>query len=1725
MHYKNLKSVGKVKKFGAFGGVYVPSLLSILGVILFLRLPWIVGMAGLWSTLGIILVAHVISVTTGLSISSLATDKRVETGGAYFIISRSLGLPIGGTLGLALFVGFSFSISLYLIGFSETFLSYFGFEQSLYTIRITGSIILLLVTIVTFISTSLAIRIQYLILVILALSLVSVFVGNHTLTPLESITGPLEGTIPWIVLFAIFFPAVTGFNTGVSMSGDLKNPQKAIPIGTIMAILTGLLVYVGLTVFLSYTVDRDLLANDPNVLFDISWVPQLVVAGIFAATLSSALGSIMGAPRILKAVASDRILPGFFSRGHGSANEPRNALIVTYLIAQTGILIGELNVIARIVTIFFIITYGFLNITYVLESWAGSDFRPSFRIPRFVGIIGALASIVIMIQLDVIALIVASVLLIALFLFLKRKELTLQSGDTWTGIWSSLVKTGLGRLNRSSRMARNWRPNVMLFSGGEKHRPHLIEMGKSLVGKMGVFTNFELTEQPSGEILFGLKDSPMLAEKHQEHGVFTRKHTCRDIYEGIDLISRVYGFTGFEPNTILMGWGRNTRNPEKFAKLLNNLKRQDYNNLFLSYDKDKGFGNKQQIDFWWSGKGRSLSLVLSQMKFLTSSNTWRTAHFRILVVHADSSKTDPLYSLINQLLDNHRLKADVKVINNAVEQLPIEKIISAESREADLCIMELPEFNTKDPGEVMNKANVLIDSVPTALLVSASTFFDAINVLDETKTPETEVASDIMERATFDLEKHLQPSSREIITNEVANIAQTASKFARKYYEKGHERIHKLDLRFFPELLHFSLKTIDALQRIVSSSKSFDSDKNFLVVLNDFSFHSQRHIHILREERVQIIRKHLEEANLSYLDELRAMINVMPEYIRIKLSGKEFAIKEHDRFRARFYKIRKRLIAAILRRPVTHKIRVVPSARYFLYHKRIQLLHKLMVDFALHSFMEVVEVSKLFNAIHELIEKVRLEGENKAKSLEMIKLERNRLAAMVGVMEHASKSFYYKTGQTMHEALLNDLQEFSHTLESTGANILSSNFYPYFKMDPAIVSDIERFASVWSNNLSLFINKAIIDYYILSIKSRIQSKIKKYNYEFRLVLTSELIRHLDEYEQFAQKLLEDKETGLTKTPRLEHEHLKAIAVSGTYSGLYAEIGDLLNDIPDKMEVTAEHLGEKFKETAFSEAERLMVSLRKTVEYYVSTELIDFSNKKCLDAEQELKQHVASLKDMVRLLNFSLDNQGKDDAASEQADRDQQALTIIQSFSDKLIQEKQEIMQLAVIIEQAFSSGLKRSFDPLSSATINKTSMVVRKKSREAEQTGFSGSIQRQLQYLKELTRDRFVDLLYSKSEGQLWISHLEQPEISFNKSNKDILAFAETITPNPAIIKELPFYYTSLFSGQSGTGDDFWVGMDAEIKVCIQALQRFKAGFQGTLLITGARTSGKSSLSKKVAERFFSLEHIHSVQAPQDCSADADLFTRKLLETLNARNKRLEDVFRAMPAGKVIIIHDLGLWWERRPGGNAVVDTILNLIDRFSHKCLFIINVNSYAFNLIDKQTKLSSYALATVNCEAFDARELKEMIMLRHQAGGLKFQMHKKEESRMTAWDYARLFNRLFDQSGGNPGLAARLWLSSIKKISGKTIVIEPVRLPDKRVFDLLIPTQWFYIQQFLYNRRFTVEKLAKNLEKTEAVVASDIRELTRAGILIERFEGVFALRPGLDHYLAEQLKNKMRL
>ncbi|HEY9668871.1 MAG TPA: amino acid permease, partial [Coleofasciculaceae cyanobacterium] len=336
----------KSSGLGTFGGVYTPSILTILGVIMYLRFGWVVGNVGLLGTLIIVTLATSITFLTSLSISAIATDRVVRVGGAYYMISRSLGIETGGAVGIPLYFAQAFSVALYTIGFAESIVETFSNLNQLYVALITT----IAVAILALTSANIAIRAQYIIMAAIALSLLSLLFG-HPIEPtrIEMWGAPDRLSEPFWGVFAVFFPAVTGIMAGVNMSGDLRDPTRSIPIGTLAAVGTGYFIYMVLPIILAMRADATTLLEEPLIMQQMAlWGPAILL-GVWGATLSSAIGSILGAPRVLQALARDGVLPrwmSFLGKGSGRDDEPRIGTAVTLGVATAVVCIGDLNLIA-----------------------------------------------------------------------------------------------------------------------------------------------------------------------------------------------------------------------------------------------------------------------------------------------------------------------------------------------------------------------------------------------------------------------------------------------------------------------------------------------------------------------------------------------------------------------------------------------------------------------------------------------------------------------------------------------------------------------------------------------------------------------------------------------------------------------------------------------------------------------------------------------------------------------------------------------------------------------------------------------------------------------------------------------------------------------------------------------------------------------------------------------------------------------------------------------------------------------------------------------------------------------------------------------------------------------------------------------------------------------------------------------------------------------------------
>lgn len=720
--------MSKGKKFGTFEGVFTPSILTILGVIMYMRLGWVVGNAGLFGAIAIILFAHVIAITTGLSVSSIATDKKIGAGGIYYVLSRSMGIPIGGSIGIAIYVGTALSIALYLIGFAESFNNYFGFGTAINDLRLTGTLALVGLTGLALISTSVALKAQFLILSAIILSLIVVFFGTSQFEPESVQLLSPDNAVPLEVVFAIFFPAVTGFTAGIAMSGDLKDPKASIPKGTLLAIGVGLVVYITLAIYLAVNVSSDVLIADYNILMKISLYAPLVVAGIWGATLSSAIGGILGGPRILQAMSIDKITPKVFSKGNGENNEPVNALFLVFVIAEIGILIGELDVIARVVSMFYLTAYGFINISFFLESWANPDFQPTFRIKRWIGFIGFIACFGVMFKLDTLAMAGALVVIGALYFWLQRKEVKLNTNDVWQSVWENVVNKGLKKIDAKEDINTNWNPNIILFSGESAHQSYLLELSKTVSGRTGIVTNFKLILDKTDDIPLKKCEQTVKNEAFNELGIFGRQIKVSNIYDGITTIASAFGFSGVEPNSIMMGWPKGLENSKEYSKMTQTLLYLDYNLLYLDFDQKTKFGSYQTVDFWWrETDSKNAEMMLNIARFIIASPRWNNTSIRVLFVNNNNVDRARIHAKIYDLVDDLRVNVEIVIINNAVEQKPFYDLIEEKSQLTDLTVIGIPNYQIDKQAEFVLKTNHLFETIGTTLLVKASNNF---NVLD-----------------------------------------------------------------------------------------------------------------------------------------------------------------------------------------------------------------------------------------------------------------------------------------------------------------------------------------------------------------------------------------------------------------------------------------------------------------------------------------------------------------------------------------------------------------------------------------------------------------------------------------------------------------------------------------------------------------------------------------------------------------------------------------------------------------------------------------------------------------------------------------------------------------------------------------------------------------------------------------------------------------------------------
>lgn len=671
------------RRYGTFGGVFTPTLLTILGVIMYLREGWVIGNAGVVGGLLIIVLAFGITAFTGLSLSSITTNIRIGAGGAYSIISQSLGLEVGGSVGIPLYLSQALVVAMYIFGFREGWLWIFPDHPALVVDLAVFGVLLG----IALISAGLAFRIQYVIMAVIAASLLSVGVaawqGSMVYDVADGVglwgefpgapEDEFSGTSFWMV-FAVFFPAATGIMAGANMSGELKDPRRNIPLGTMSAIGVSLVIYLLLAYWLARSATAEELQSNYTIMVDLAaWGPA-VVAGLLGATFSSGLASLVGAPRILQALGEHGILPrGRWLARRTARGEPRNAVMLTGGLVLAALMLRDLNVIAPLITLFFLIAYAMINVVVFIEQRLGLvSFRPSMRVPAWVPLLGGIGCVFAMFIMNPGFSLVAVAVVLGVYFYLSGRHLDSPFRDVRSGLFFSLAEWAAKK--------------VAAFPPGNERawKPNLLVPVEDAVELRGCFTIIESVTYPKGSILLvGMNergtDDQLSDELLTIRDAFRRRRvfsssTVIDYHgleSGLTVAMQSLRSAFFRPNVVFLMLPRNDLQKKAYPELIQEAGRQGMGVMVYAPHPRAGLGRRRRVNVWtrdrspdwrlsWDIGNLDLAILTAWMLRLN----WG-AQLRLITAVSDPDEAGRARDYLDRLVELARLGEADRVVGEA----------------------------------------------------------------------------------------------------------------------------------------------------------------------------------------------------------------------------------------------------------------------------------------------------------------------------------------------------------------------------------------------------------------------------------------------------------------------------------------------------------------------------------------------------------------------------------------------------------------------------------------------------------------------------------------------------------------------------------------------------------------------------------------------------------------------------------------------------------------------------------------------------------------------------------------------------------------------------------------------------------------------------------------------------------------------------------------------------
>ncbi len=1139
------------------------------------------------------------------------------------------------------------------------------------------------------------------------------------------------------------------------------------------------------------------------------------------------------------------------------------------------------------------------------------------------------------------------------------------------------------------------------------------------------------------------------------------------------------------------------------------MSERDFN--ILLFDPAPEQAPKRRIDVWWSVNAGNLGLSIALLRFITREPGWERASLRLVLLSPDSSANDNLRSAARHLLAEARFDASIHVVNDTLQEKIFEDWVLEESAEADLTLVGLPN----DPGQVtpeyQSRIDHLVETLRGVLLFRASSMFDeSLHVAREASVSFHPPPMGDEGRAA--LPELVLPQTPDL-ADVVSELADGYRHLVTRFHEDCVQRIHARHVELVRSIIAPMDTYFDALTRAVEVGN-----------VRRFRSAQQRAEGVLLEDcRAAVAafaEKHLDEQHGILTERIDAFLSDgrvvdrrrKPEDLVVHRRREDFEPRAKDSDHVRAFKLRRRLVARFRRgKEVTYRVPLSALKDYY--------FHVAVHDgLAVAARQLETDTHQLMIALGKVLDSVQAPPSAEPEALLAAIEEQHRrvVGRLQGLVrrakEHASGLQWslLVTARQVAVGLAADLDRLD-----VRRLIKKERRVP---RDAATLrSELRELPARWKESQARLVELDELALRLSSFQHRLTAAVTSEHEAMLREVNDGVLRRCKEVEAELVGYLEQLAVAPpAAVPRLgaPHDFSAALEVRPLVEAVLRKGGELALELPETLSALSAESVRALEEGRADSPEMTELPVRRLVQFLVESKFVGALQEELAKIPKTEQRAAGVAQDALRLVRFQI---GEVDAAeaAERATLREQLVPVVQNGLERLRAEIARLTELMPQVTAAFGKELESVVEGTNAYDLGATSQNLEQHIRlhqgRAAVSGARGLLRRSV----GTARRALVDLTYRKSEGVLLARQLGDAARHDGALTDRLASFVHDNTPRPEVLEALPFYYRQLFFGQSALSDAFWVGRSKELVRAEQAVAAFRRGARGAVIVTGPRGSGKTTLAQRIVSELLTGREVVRVQPRPGGSIQLKRFDAAVAKARDASGTA-DAVVRGLPDGSVVLIDDLELWWERSGEGLAVIDRILELVDRHGGRVLFLLSVGRQALTLIDRFRPLSDHALCVLRCGPVPAETLKTIVTSRHASTGMRFSLDERPEDELGELRLARLFSSYFDYSGGVVGAALRGWIAHVDKVGEDALSVRVPRPDHWELVDELRRDWVALLLQLLLHKQMSPTRLERVTGLERQALAREVDTLRRVGLLVESRKRVLELNPFVVHIVA---------